>query len=42
MAILFAVVSRGTTVLAKHAWCGGNFWRSRSKSWLKYHQRTTS
>lgn len=25
MAILFAVVARGTTILAKHAWCGGNF-----------------
>uniref|UniRef100_A0A8C4XA95 Vesicle-associated membrane protein 7 n=1 Tax=Erpetoichthys calabaricus TaxID=27687 RepID=A0A8C4XA95_ERPCA len=25
MAILFAVVARGTTVLAKHALCGGNF-----------------
>ncbi|DAA23640.1 TPA: vesicle-associated membrane protein 7, partial [Bos taurus] len=22
MAILFAVVARGTTILAKHAWCG--------------------
>uniref|UniRef100_A0A8C7WRH5 Synaptobrevin-like 1 n=1 Tax=Oryzias sinensis TaxID=183150 RepID=A0A8C7WRH5_9TELE len=25
MAILFAVVARGTTILAKHSWCGGNF-----------------
>uniref|UniRef100_A0A8C5WFD2 Vesicle-associated membrane protein 7 n=1 Tax=Leptobrachium leishanense TaxID=445787 RepID=A0A8C5WFD2_9ANUR len=25
MAILFAVVARGTTILANHAWCGGNF-----------------
>uniref|UniRef100_A0A2K6SRX9 Longin domain-containing protein n=1 Tax=Saimiri boliviensis boliviensis TaxID=39432 RepID=A0A2K6SRX9_SAIBB len=25
MAILFAVVARGPTILAKHAWCGGNF-----------------
>ncbi|XP_041051505.1 vesicle-associated membrane protein 7 isoform X2 [Carcharodon carcharias] len=25
MAILFAVVARGTTILAKNAWCGGNF-----------------
>ncbi|XP_029324478.1 vesicle-associated membrane protein 7-like [Mus caroli] len=25
LAILFAVVARGTTILAKHAWCGGNF-----------------
>ncbi|XP_042333814.1 vesicle-associated membrane protein 7 isoform X2 [Sceloporus undulatus] len=25
MAILFAVVARGSTILAKHAWCGGNF-----------------
>lgn len=25
MAILFAVVARGTTILAKHAWCSGNF-----------------
>uniref|UniRef100_H3CF12 Vesicle-associated membrane protein 7 n=1 Tax=Tetraodon nigroviridis TaxID=99883 RepID=H3CF12_TETNG len=25
MAILFAVVARGTTILAKHAYCGGNF-----------------
>nr|DBA20861.1 TPA: hypothetical protein GDO54_017601 [Pyxicephalus adspersus] len=25
MAILFSVVARGTTILAKHAWCGGNF-----------------
>ncbi|XP_036601814.1 vesicle-associated membrane protein 7-like [Trichosurus vulpecula] len=25
MAILFTVVARGTTILAKHAWCGGNF-----------------
>lgn len=25
MAILFGVVARGTTILAKHAFCGGNF-----------------
>uniref|UniRef100_A0A674CZA4 Vesicle-associated membrane protein 7 n=1 Tax=Salmo trutta TaxID=8032 RepID=A0A674CZA4_SALTR len=25
MAILFAVVARSCTILAKHAWCGGNF-----------------
>ncbi|XP_041729939.1 vesicle-associated membrane protein 7 isoform X2 [Coregonus clupeaformis] len=25
MVILFAVVARGSTILAKHAWCGGNF-----------------
>uniref|UniRef100_A0A8C6BBF5 Uncharacterized protein n=1 Tax=Monodon monoceros TaxID=40151 RepID=A0A8C6BBF5_MONMO len=25
MAILFAVVARGTTILARHAWCGGHF-----------------
>ncbi|CAB1324885.1 unnamed protein product [Coregonus sp. 'balchen'] len=25
MAILFAVVARSSTILAKHAWCGGNF-----------------
>ncbi|KAG3265940.1 VAMP7 [Ictidomys tridecemlineatus] len=25
MAILFAVVARGSTILAKHAWCEGNF-----------------
>ncbi|XP_024608901.1 vesicle-associated membrane protein 7-like [Neophocaena asiaeorientalis asiaeorientalis] len=25
MAILFTVVARGTTILARHAWCGGNF-----------------
>lgn len=25
MAILFAVVARGTTILANHTWCSGNF-----------------
>nr|XP_061793549.1 vesicle-associated membrane protein 7 isoform X2 [Nerophis lumbriciformis] len=43
MAILFAVVARGTTILAKHAWCGGNFLedfeRSRAFSFLSEIKR---
>ncbi|ETE66819.1 Vesicle-associated membrane protein 7, partial [Ophiophagus hannah] len=32
MAILFAVVARGSTILAKHAWCGGNFLENFERS----------